>query len=136
MRDGRTRKRATKDGTAHQDLRTLLERQRPSIVVVRGRAAGLERVLDRELLTIGRGPGVDLAIDDEQMSRQHAAVEFVGGRFRVRDLGSTNGVEVGGRAVQVAPLAAGDRFQIGCQEFQLVVVEVEVQPDVYDLTEA
>ena len=42
-------------------------------------------------LTIGRGAGADIALDDERVSRRHARVTFDGVNYQVTDLGSANG---------------------------------------------
>jgi pSer/pThr/pTyr-binding forkhead associated (FHA) protein len=94
MRDGHTVKRATPGGPG--GLAGFLERYEATLVVVRGKRAGKEHPLDRDKLVLGRGPGVDLAFEDDEMSSQHAAVEFAGEGFRVSDLGSTNGLFVNG----------------------------------------
>lgn len=48
-------------------------------------------------LTIGRHPANDLVIDHSRVSARHAAVEWDGERWRIRDLGSSNGTTVGGK---------------------------------------
>ena len=106
---------------------------RARLVTIAGGPRGEEFCLDRDCLTFGRGPSVDLVFDDEAMSRQHAAIEFVDGQFRVRDMGSTNGVQLNGHAVQVKALQHGDHVQIGGREFQLIIEEIEREPETYEL---
>ena len=53
----------------------------------------------RGALTLGRGHGVDVSIDDERLSREHARVAFEGGHFRVTDCGSRNGTFVDGERI-------------------------------------
>ena len=49
----------------------------------------------RERVSIGRDAGVDVSLDDEQVSRVHAELELVAGSWVVRDDGlSTNGTFV------------------------------------------
>jgi pSer/pThr/pTyr-binding forkhead associated (FHA) protein len=96
---------------------------RASLVIVHGRNEGSEFELDRERLVLGRGPGVDVALDDPAMSRQHAAFECTAEGHRVRDLGSTNGVRVNGAPVQVADLKHGDRVELGEHVLQYLVEE-------------
>ena len=67
------------------------------------------------------------------MSRQHAAIEFSGEGFRLRDLGSTNGTTLNGQPVQSAELRHGDRFEIGGRSFMLAIEERELEPDAYEL---
>jgi pSer/pThr/pTyr-binding forkhead associated (FHA) protein len=100
-------------------------------VVVRGNVAGEEHTLDREKLVLGRGPGVDLAFDDVEMSSQHAAIEWSGAGFRICDLGSTNGTFVNGKPVHARDLAAGDRIELGRHLLQLRLEERAREPRVY-----
>ncbi|MBI4956733.1 MAG: sigma 54-interacting transcriptional regulator [Myxococcales bacterium] len=51
-------------------------------------------------MVIGRGHGTDLALEDERLSREHARVAFVAGRFRITDCGSRNGTFVDGRRIE------------------------------------
>lgn len=130
MRDGQTRKL---DGVDTRELTDFLERRRVKLVLVSGPAAGQEYLLGPTRLTLGRGPNVDIEIPDLTLSRQHAAVEFTNGKFRVEDLGSTNGLTVNGERVQAGELDHGDSFKIGNQQFQLLVEEQETVPDTYEL---
>src|SRR5262245_20330825 len=52
----------------------------------------------RQLL-IGRAPQCDIFLPHPSVSRRHALLEKEGGGLRLRDLGSVNGVLVGGRPV-------------------------------------
>ena len=50
----------------------------------------------RDLITIGRASTNDVTIADYVISKQHAAIQCIAGRFFIMDLGSTNGVRVDG----------------------------------------
>lgn len=130
MNDGDTRKldRSEVGGEL------FLTRFRASLVVVEGRAVGSEYTLDGASCTIGRGPGVDIALADESMSRQHAAFEAGRDGFKVRDLGSTNGLGVNGSPVTAADLKHGDRIRLGEHTLQYVVEERE-RVGTYDLSD-
>ena len=56
---------------------------------------------------------MDLALDDPEISRQHAAIEVAGERVTVIDLGSANGVQVGDQSVAEAPLENQAEFTVG-----------------------
>lgn len=131
MRDGQTKKLDRCDN--QRGLSGYLRFHDVQLVVVAGNGVGNLLRIGRERYILGRGPGVDIQIDDQAISRQHAAIEFDGEAFRIRDLGSTNGIAVNGRVVQVSELAHGDRIEIGSQVFQYVVEEREVEPEVYEL---
>ncbi len=130
MSDDRTREvKSARDS----GFSTYLARFQASIVILSGPAKGTEHALDRERITMGRGPGVDLAFDDSTMSRQHAAIEFSNGGFQLRDLESTNGTLLNGGEVKVGELKHRDRFQIGDLSFQFVREEREHDPPTYVL---
>jgi pSer/pThr/pTyr-binding forkhead associated (FHA) protein len=84
------------------------------VVLPPHRGERAEVPLDRNLLVLGRDPAADLVLDDTAVSWRHAEIARVGGRWLVRDLGSTNGTSVGGRPV-TAPveIRAGDVLVIG-----------------------
>lgn len=131
MRDGMTVRR--QPGATPENVSEFLERWRPVLVVVSGSAAGSEFVVDRARTTVGRGPRVDLAFADAEMSQQHAAIEFADGGFRICDLGSTNGTYVNGALVRVCELKNADRVQLGRFVFQFVLEERARSPRVYVL---
>ena len=111
----------------------FLSRHVAAIVIMDGGAKGMEYKLDQERVSLGRGPGVDLAFDDEAMSREHAAIEFQAGGYRIRDLASTNGVYVNDAHVATGELKHGDRFQLGDHVFTFVLEEVARAPMPYTI---
>ena len=69
--------------------------------------------------TIGRSPDSDIIVDDPFVSWQHAVIEFRGGRFWIRDLGSRNGTFVNGKRLgPPRPLKPADRVKVGDTVFQ------------------
>lgn len=63
---------------------------------------------------IGRAPEhAGVAILHPSVSAVHAQLEVEAGRWQVHDRGSLNGTSVNGRRVRAAPLAEGDRLQVG-----------------------
>ena len=103
------------------------ERFTASLIVVSGRGAGEEHVVGRPHWLVGRGPGVDAAFDDPEMSQRHLRIEFSRGRFHAIDLDSTNGTRVNGTGVSAAELAHGDRIQAGRHVFQILIEGNEVR---------
>ena len=134
MRDGRTHR--VRNSGKTPSLPAFLARNRACIVMLSGRGQGSEFELDREHLSVGRGPGVDIAIDDPTVSMQHASLEFSGDGFRIRDLGSTNGITVNDAPTRSSSLKHGDCFRIGDVEFQLVVETREAEPRVYSVPDS
>jgi pSer/pThr/pTyr-binding forkhead associated (FHA) protein len=129
----RTRKLEAPQSVRSNGFEDFLSRFEPKVVVLSGRVAGQEFPLDQERLTLGRGPGVDVAFDDSAMSRQHAAIEFADERFRIQDLESTNGVLVNGDPVFSSSLGHGDRIQLGTLQFQIVIEERQEEDEAYIL---
>ena len=62
---------------------------------------------------VGRLADNDIVLDDRRVSRHHAEVIDRGGRWVVRDTGSTNGTAVNGKVVSEAVLKPGDRISLG-----------------------
>lgn len=79
------------------------------------REKGHERTitLDGDTTTIGRLPQCEVALADRGASRRHAQIRLKGGSATLTDLGSTNGTELNGHAVQTSMLDDGDRITIG-----------------------
>lgn len=72
-----------------------------------------EAPLTREVLTIGRHGDNDLRLDTPKISRHHARIERTGDRFRIRDLGSTNGTWLGERRIDEHLLSSGETIRMG-----------------------
>jgi len=66
---------------------------------------------------IGRSATCQVTIEDPLVSREHARIRIAGERATIEDLGSRNGVQVGGTSLQgVHVLRDGERVRIGTQE--------------------
>ena len=116
MRDGRTRRVESGD-----DAGDFLERNRASLTILKGPAAGSEFPLAQARTLIGRSADAGVRLDDPSVSHEHAAIEIGADGFGVRDLASTNGVRVNGAAVQASDLKHRDRLEIGSCELQYLV---------------
>jgi putative peptide zinc metalloprotease protein len=65
-------------------------------------------------LTIGRGPGNSIRIDEPTVSRQHARIRPAAGGYEIEDAGSSYGTLVDGRRLTApAPLADGTLISLG-----------------------
>jgi len=95
------------------NLSDFLTRYRPALVILTGEARGLEYRLDQPRTAVGRGPGVDLALDDESLRTRHALVEFKSGGFVLR--------HVDGELANALELKDGDRFHLGSLELQFTL---------------
>jgi DNA-binding NtrC family response regulator len=90
-------------------------------VRLRIREGGRERAvsLDRDSLTLGKDPSNDVVLSDPFVSARHLRLERRDGRWRLRDLGSTNGTLLSGVRVAEAELPAGSPLTIGDAEVVL-----------------
>ena len=81
--------------------------------------APIEREIVGEV-TVGRGAGCDIVIDDPTVSRAHARIRSVAGRLTIEDLGSRNGTIVNGEVVASAELHPGDSITLGVRPMTIV----------------
>lgn len=133
MKDGRTRKLEQHEGGGRRG--GFLSSHSAAIVFASGPLGGTEVPLEKDRVTLGRGVGSDVVIEDASVSNQHAALELSGAGFRVRDLGSTNGVRVNGGRVMASDLKHGDRFDIGSVSFRYRVESRKAAPPIHHLDE-
>ena len=125
MRDGNTRS----SEAGESDSTRTRDGWSATLVELAGGAEGNEYPIDRQRIVLGRGPEVDLAFADEELSAKHAAFEHTRGGFCVTDLGSTNGTRVNGEAISGAHLLAdGDRIELGGHAFHLLLEKREKPP--------
>ena len=93
--------------------------RRPALVFLRGELLAVPIPLERSEVTLGRALDADVRINDSEASRLHARIrtevdETTGQvRYRLIDLGSTNGTLLNGKAIDEAFLEDGDKFVIG-----------------------
>jgi DNA-binding NtrC family response regulator len=77
-------------------LKERYERERQmvprAITVIRGDDETHLVLREERTYLFGRTDGAEVAFDQECVSRRHAVLKFTDGQWRIRDLGSTNGV--------------------------------------------
>src|SRR5215813_4407347 len=79
--------------------------RRPALVFLRGELLAVPIPLERAEVTLGRALDADIRINDSRASRLHARIitetdEAVGEtRYRLKDLGSTNGTILNGQRI-------------------------------------
>lgn len=69
--------------------------------------------IGKQRTLIGRSQGVDVRLDDPNVSRRHAELRQEGTAYWIVDLGSTNGIAVNGERVERAKLEPGDEITLG-----------------------
>jgi len=97
--------------------------------VLRATETGQAFPVTGETTRIGRHQDNDIALDDTAVSRRHAEIVQRGGRFYVRDLGSTHGTLVNGaRNDAETPLNDGDVVRFGDTELVFECREDDATP--------
>jgi DNA-binding NtrC family response regulator len=87
-----------------------------ALAVVQGVDQGRRLELDGSQPTralIGQSPACQLELRDPTVSRRHAAVELVGDRLLLVDLGSSNGTFVETLSIREVLLTGGERVRLG-----------------------
>lgn len=79
-------------------------------------------------LVIGTAPGSDVVLADPAVSARHGQVHRIGNTWMFTDLGSTNGVWIGGARVAAAALAPGVTLTLGRTRVECVPESVAVDP--------
>lgn len=81
-----------------------------------GPTPGATYSLEGDQLVIGRDSSSSIAINDAEVSRKHARLNFQGGKYVIEDLGSTNGTFVNGQRLAASVvLKSGDVVSLGEQ---------------------
>ena len=84
------------------------------LIMRSGPTPGAQYTLEGDAITIGRDAANGIQINDAEISRRHARLQFQGGKYVIEDLGSTNGTHINGQRLS-APyvLKAGDVVSFG-----------------------
>jgi transcriptional regulator with GAF, ATPase, and Fis domain len=82
-------------------------------------------------ILLGTSPACSIRLTDPTVSRRHAALEPTGRRYRLTDLGSTNGTFVDGVAVVEALLRGGEVVRFGSSAMR---AEADAEGEVPEVT--
>jgi diguanylate cyclase (GGDEF)-like protein len=109
-----------------------------ALVVIYGTDLGKKHDLNRLETVIGRSSKADIQVDQESISRNHAALTNKGGQISIRDMGSTNGTYVNDELVTSDfQLRNGDLVKIGRTIFKFIGggnIEAAYHDEIYRLT--
>jgi len=107
------------------------------LVVINGVDLGKKYSLVQSSTLIGRSSKVDIQIDEDSISRNHAILEKREDQFVIRDLESTNGTYVNDRPIREHSLRDGDQIKIGSTIFKFLSgsnIESAYHDEIYQLT--
>jgi two-component system cell cycle response regulator len=106
-------------GDDSMDIARATHERRPALVFLRGELLAVPIPLERDEVILGRALEADVRINDPRASRMHARITTerdeatAETRYRIIDLGSTNGTLLNGQPVADAFIKDGDKITIG-----------------------
>ena len=104
---------------SHQAAPRLPDGVRLSLAIISGPGAGSVFRVDKGRMTIGRAG--DIALEDTEASRLHAALEIHESLFLLEDLGSTNGTLINGERIDgLVESQNHAEFQVGNTTLMLI----------------
>lgn len=84
---------------------------------------GHEYNLCRFATSVGRSISCDIVLTDKSVSRQHAIVYCLKGKFFVEDVGSTNGTLMNGKAITSrVEINPGDEIKLGITKLVFLLI--------------
>ena len=88
------------------------------LIVESGSQQGVVVEFTEDMVIIGRTDACHIRLDDDQVSREHAAIVREGRRAVLRDMKSRNGTTFDGRFVKSRALKSGDVFCVGSTQIR------------------
>jgi DNA-binding NtrC family response regulator len=98
---------------ARRAYREDIDEGRISLLIYHHESTHVISLEDGQQLVIGRDPYVEVAIDDQNLSRRHARFEVLGDEVWVEDLDSTNGTTLNGQEIRRVKMTVGDEVTMG-----------------------
>lgn len=94
-----------------------------SIALLADPHTGQEYNLCRFTTSIGRSISGDIVLSDNSVSRQHAIVYCLQGKFYIEDIGSTNGTTVNGQPLKErTAISCGDEIRLGITRLLFLLI--------------
>jgi diguanylate cyclase (GGDEF)-like protein len=85
----------------------------PCLVIISGDDIGRRFELGTQEVSIGRADTCTICVNTDQVSRKHATVQSILGKYYLVDMRSTNGTFVNEQKVERAKLLDGDQIRVG-----------------------
>jgi two-component system cell cycle response regulator len=101
------------------------------------RQFGKRYVLERDLLTLGRGQENVVVLDNDSVSRRHCRIEKRNSAWYIVDLDSTNGTYANDELVKEYQLRRGDQVKVGDTIFKFLSgsdLEAQYHETIYNMT--
>jgi signal transduction histidine kinase len=84
-----------------------------TLLIIQGVDQGTRFEIDADEVGLGRGVHNAVRIHDTEVSRAHAEIVRIEGRYQLQDLHSSNGTFINGSLINTRDLVSGDEIQIG-----------------------
>jgi pSer/pThr/pTyr-binding forkhead associated (FHA) protein len=95
-----------------------LDLARPALIVTYGTTSRKRRLLERDVVIVGRAPGCDVALASPEVAPVHCILARGPQGWRVRDCSGRGATRVNGTPVVEGPLRHGDALQVGAFSFE------------------
>ncbi len=130
--------------TEHTDTSTFDRDVDPSrraarlLVEEAGKAPRTVLVVPGMAIRVGRAESLELSVDDQRVSREHAVFRYDGRAASLQDLESSNGTWIGEQRVQgLVSIAPGTMFRVGSTSVTVLLPELMARaPRVLTVSEA
>ena len=99
----------------------------PALIGLSENVSGVQVILLKEKLEVGRRPSCDIVLNDSSVSSMHAQLINSGGQWKVLNLLSSNGTFVNGEKVSEKFIVPGDRIAFAGAEFVFAMVDEPMQ---------
>ena len=97
----------------HHWISPILAVSHATLLVIQGVDQGARFEIDAAEVGLGRGVHNSIRIHDTEVSRAHAKIVAVDGKYQLNDLHSSNGTFLNGSQINSRELTPGDEIQIG-----------------------
>ena len=85
----------------------------PCLVIISGDDMGRRYELGTQEVSIGRADSCTICVNTDQVSRKHATIQHILGKYDLGDMRSTNGTFINEQKVERAKLVDGDQIRVG-----------------------
>jgi len=103
------------------------EADTPALIGISSNVAGMQFILDKPKLEVGRRANADISLKDKSVSSMHAHLICDEGQWKVLNLLSSNGTFVNGKKVAEQAINIGDRIAFGGAEFVFALIEKKTE---------
>jgi two-component system, cell cycle response regulator len=102
-------------GDANRFIDGDFDKKVPILTCMSGEQVGRRIMLADDHITLGRSPDATIMLQDTHVSRLHLTIQYdaAGGKYRIKDLGSSNGTLLNETRITEAELRDGDKIIIG-----------------------